>query len=105
MHSGALFIPAQDDNDRNHKKCQYINRVKETYPNLVVMGGVSRYEPLTSYSIYDICNETLRVIDETGANGRLIIASTNSIHSGVRPENYLAMQYVRRHTPVSYKQP
>lgn len=79
-----------------------ILKVKESYPNLVVMGGISCYEPLSSYSIAEIAEETKRVIASIGANGRFIIASSNSVHSDAKPENFLTMHYVRKSTPIPY---
>jgi len=79
-----------------------ICKVKETYPDLVVMGGINCYEPLSNYSLPEIIAETRRVINEVGKNGRFIIASSNSIHSEAKPENYLAMHLVRKNTPVVY---
>ena len=70
--------------------------VKEKYPNLTVMGGINCYEPLTSFSIEEIKEETLSVLEKVGNGGRHIIASSNSIHSKVKPENYLAMQHSRK---------
>lgn len=70
--------------------------VKEKYPNLTVMGGINCYEPLTSFSIEEIKEETLSVLEKVGNGGRYIIASSNSIHSKVKPENYLAMQQARK---------
>ena len=35
--------------------------------------------------------ETLGVMREAAAGGGLILSSSNSIHSGVKPGNYLAM--------------
>ena len=77
-----------------------IKAVKEKYPDLTVMGGVDCFEPLSKYSISEMIDETKRVIGQLGANGRFIIASSNSVHSDVKPENYLAMHYVRKNTPV-----
>jgi len=76
--------------------------IKEKYPELVVMGGIDCYEPLSRYSLSDMIDETKRVINEIGENGRFIISSSNSIHSETKPENYLAMHYVRKSTPVTY---
>jgi len=80
-----------------------IMQVKEDYPDLVVMGGINCFEPLCSYSLFDICEETRHMIETIGKNGRYIIASSNSIHSGVKPENYLAMNYIRKSIPVIYE--
>jgi uroporphyrinogen decarboxylase len=79
-----------------------ITAVKERYPNLVVMGGINCYEPLCAFSEKEIAAETKRVIGTVGRNGRFILASSNSVHSDVKPENYRIVQQVRRETPLSY---
>jgi uroporphyrinogen decarboxylase len=76
--------------------------VKDAYPELTVMGGIDCFEPLSKYSLAEISMETTRVLDKVGKNGRFIIASSNSVHSDTRPENYLAMHFVRKNTPVVY---
>ncbi len=80
-----------------------ITAVKAQYPNLVVMGGINCYEPLCQYSLEEVETETKRVIDLVGKNGRYVIASSNSVHSDVKPENYLKMQEIRKSVPVKYE--
>ncbi|MEG2626138.1 MAG: uroporphyrinogen decarboxylase family protein [Christensenella sp.] len=77
--------------------------VKEKYKNLVVMGGINCYQPLCEFSEEEIAEETRMVIGTIGMDGRYIIASSNSVHSDAKPENYAMMQKVRRETPVIYK--
>jgi uroporphyrinogen decarboxylase len=77
-----------------------ILKTKETYPNLVVMGGVNCYEPLCEYSVEALEAETRRVIKTVGRGGRFVIASSNSIHSDVKAENYMAMLRVRKELAV-----
>ena len=76
--------------------------VKEKYPDLVVMGGINCYEPLCEFNEEQIAEETRRVIRTVGQDGRFIIASSNSVHSDAKPENYLVMQHVRREMLVEY---
>lgn len=76
--------------------------VKRRHPNLVVMGGINCYEPLCEYSLEELTNETKRVLETVGKNGRFIIASSNSVHSDVKPENYVELHKIRRETPVVY---
>ncbi len=80
-----------------------IMAVKEKYKDLVVMGGINCYEPLCEFSEEQIAEETRRMINTVGVDGRYIIASSNSVHSDAKPENYRVMQEVRRETPVIYK--
>lgn len=75
---------------------------KEKYPDLTVMGGINCYEPLCEYSLDEIAQETKDVLARVGQGGRFIIASSNSVHSDVKPENYKRMHEVRWETPISY---
>ncbi len=77
--------------------------VKQKYPKLVVMGGINCYEPLCTFTLDEIEAETKRVLDLVGTGGRYVIASSNSVHSDVKPENYMKMQEVRKATPVAYR--
>ena len=70
--------------------------VKEKYKKLVVMGGINCYKPLCEYSTEQMAQETQDVIKTIGQGGRFIIASSNSVHSDAKPENYLTMQNVRK---------
>jgi uroporphyrinogen decarboxylase len=76
--------------------------VKNKYPDLVVMGGINCFEPLCTYSIEEISAETEKAVRTIGKNGRYIIASSNSVHSDARPENYEAMQKTRKKIAVEY---
>lgn len=77
--------------------------VKEAYPRLTVMGGINCYEPLCQYDTAKLEKETRRVLDTVGRDGRFILASSNSVHSDVKPENFVKMHEVRRSTPVLYE--
>jgi uroporphyrinogen decarboxylase len=58
---------------------------------LCLMGNVSCVTTLCSGTIEEVRQETKDVIRKAGKGGGLICGSSNSIHSGVRPENYVAM--------------
>lgn len=58
---------------------------------LCLMGNVSCVTTLCSGTIEEVRQETKEVIRKAGKGGGLICGSSNSIHSGVRPENYVAM--------------
>jgi len=58
---------------------------------LCLMGNVSCVTTLCSGTVEEVRQETKEVIRKAGKGGGLICASSNSIHSGVRPENYVAM--------------
>ncbi len=77
-----------------------ILETKLKYPNVVVMGGINCYEPLCEYSVEALEAETQRVIETVGRGGRFIIASSNSVHSDVKVENYMAMQRVRKRLAI-----
>lgn len=68
-----------------------IFEVKNRYRNLTVMGGVNCGAPLTDYPVEELVEEVKRVLGRLMPGGRYIIASSNSIHSRVKPENLLAM--------------
>ena len=54
-------------------------------------GNVSCAFSLVSGTVEDVRQETKEVIRKAGKRGGLICMSSNSIHSGVKPQNYLAM--------------
>lgn len=70
--------------DMGVAKAKYGNRV-------CLMGNVSCAFSLVTGSTDEVVAETKDVIRKGGKGGGLICMSSNSIHSGVKPENYLAM--------------
>ena len=58
---------------------------------ICLIGNVSCVTTLCSGTVEEVRQETKEVIRKAGKGGGLICASSNSIHSGVRPENYVAM--------------
>lgn len=56
-----------------------------------LMGNVSCAYSLVSGTTDEVRQETKEVIRKAGKGGGLICMSSNSIHSGVKPENYVAM--------------
>jgi len=54
-------------------------------------GNVSCAFSLVSGTVEEVRQETKEVIRKAGKGGGLICMSSNSIHSGVKPENYVAM--------------
>jgi uroporphyrinogen decarboxylase len=54
-------------------------------------GNVDCAHTLTHGTEKQVVEETLRVIRQAAPGGGLILSSSNSIHSGVKPGNYLAM--------------
>lgn len=69
-----------------------IAHVKEKYGDKVaIKGNVDCAHTLTFGSVQDVINETLDVIRKAAGGGGFILSSSNSIHSAVKPENYLAM--------------
>lgn len=56
-----------------------------------LMGNVNCATNLCTGTIEDVREETKEVIRKAGKGGGLICLSSNSIHSGVKPENYVAM--------------
>ena len=69
-------------------------------------GNVSCAFSLVSGTVDEVREETKEVIRKAGKGGGLICMSSNSIHSGVKPENYVAMvETVKEYGkyPLSFK--
>ena len=66
--------------------------IKQQYPNLTVMGGIDCDTPLTTYTPEQMTEYVKGVLATHAPGGRYICASSNSVHSSARPENFLAMQ-------------
>jgi uroporphyrinogen decarboxylase len=58
---------------------------------ICLCGNVSCAFSLVSGTVEDVVQETKEVIRKAGKGGGLICMSSNSVHSGVKPENYVAM--------------
>jgi uroporphyrinogen decarboxylase len=65
--------------------------VRAKYPDLCLMGNVNCGATLSWRSEEEVRQEVKECIKKAGYGGRYICMSSNSIHSGVRPENYMAM--------------
>jgi uroporphyrinogen decarboxylase len=61
-----------------------------------VCGGVDTGAPLSDWSVPELVAEVRRRIRELAPGGGWMIASSNSIHSGVRPENFQAQELAAR---------
>lgn len=69
-----------------------IGEMKRSYGRqLALKGNVDCAHTLTRGTERQVVEETLSVIRKAAEGGGLILSSSNSIHSGVRPGNYLAM--------------
>ena len=69
-----------------------IAAIKAKYGDRVaIKGNVDCADTLTFGSVDDVIKETLDVIRKAAEGGGFILSSSNSIHSAVKPENYLAM--------------
>ena len=69
-----------------------IGELKRDIGNRVALkGNVDCAHTLTFGSERDVVEETKRVIAQAGEGGGLILSSSNSIHSAVKPGNYLAL--------------
>jgi len=58
---------------------------------LTVIGGIDCGELLTNGSQEDVIAETKKLLKNVSSSGGHILASSNTIHPEVKPENYLAM--------------
>ncbi|MCC7451010.1 MAG: hypothetical protein IT324_26580 [Anaerolineae bacterium] len=69
-----------------------IAEVKRRYGDrFAVCGGIDTGDPLSRWPVADLVKEVRRRIEELAPGGGWMIASSNTIHSSVRPENYHAM--------------
>ena len=69
-----------------------IGEAKEKFGDKVCLcGNVSCAFSLVSGTAEEVRQETKDVIKKAGIGGGLICMSSNSVHSGVKPENYVAM--------------
>ncbi len=69
-----------------------IGEVKIKFGDRICLyGNVSCAFALVTGTVEEVQQETREVIRKAGKGGGLICASSNSIHSGVKPENYVAM--------------
>jgi uroporphyrinogen decarboxylase len=74
-----------------------IVEVKHRYANrLCVIGGIDAGDPLSHWPAPALVDEVRRRVDELAPGGGWIIASSNSLHASVRPENYAAMVWAAR---------
>jgi uroporphyrinogen decarboxylase len=74
-----------------------IGAVKAKYgARIALKGNVNCAETLTFGSLSDVIAETKEAIRKGGPGGGYILSSGNTIHSSVKPENYLAMLHTLR---------
>ncbi len=66
--------------------------IKKTYGNrIAIKGNVDCAYTLTFKSVTETIEETRRCIETGAPGGGYILSSSNTIHSAVKPENYIAM--------------
>lgn len=69
-----------------------IGEAKQKYGDrLCLMGNVNCATTLSFGTVEEVRQETKEVIRKAGLGGGLIVSSSNSIHSVVKPENYVEM--------------
>ena len=85
-----------------------IRFIKEKYGNRVCLkGNINCTKTLVDGSFKDIENEVKNCIKRAALGGGYIISSSNTIHSRVKPENYLRMLEVLKkygNYPINYKE-
>lgn len=70
-----------------------IGEVKQKYGDrLCLMGSVNCATTLSSGTLEEVRQETKEVIRKAEIGGELIAASSHSIHSAVKPENYVEVR-------------
>ena len=70
--------------------------VKRKFPSLTLWGGISCGRMLAFESPERIREEVRRVIESCAPGGGFILGSSNSIHAGIPPRNFVAMQEAAR---------
>jgi uroporphyrinogen decarboxylase len=74
-----------------------IVKVKAAYGDqIAVAGGIDCGEPLQQWSASELVAEVRRRIRQLAPGGGWLIASSNAVFSGTRPENYLALVWATR---------
>jgi uroporphyrinogen decarboxylase len=74
-----------------------ISDVKRRYGDrFTVCGGIDTGDPLSNWPVDELVAEVRRRIRELAPGGGWMIASSNSVHSSVRPENYQALVMATR---------
>ncbi len=69
-----------------------LRHIKEKYGSrIAIKGNVDCAKTLTFGSVEDTIEETKHCLEIGMEGGGYILSSSNSIHSGVKPENYIAM--------------
>jgi uroporphyrinogen decarboxylase len=63
---------------------------------ICVIGGIDAGDPLSRWSASAVVDEVRRRVDDLAPGGGWIIASSNSLHASVLPENYAAMVWATR---------
>ena len=66
--------------------------VKRKYPTLTVVGAIDCDAPLTDYTPEEMEAYVKKVLSTHAPGGRYICATSNSVHSAAKPENFVAMQ-------------
>ena len=82
--AGIHPIDPESGMDIGEAKAKYGNRV-------CLLGNIDCGETLCWKTEEEVRQEVKECIRKAGAGGGLICASSNSIHSGVKPENYVTM--------------
>ncbi len=73
-------------------QCLDLAKVKEEIGNRIcLMGNIDCLDTLVNGSTRDVEEEVQRAIKIAAPGGGYILASSNSIHPGVKPDNYIAM--------------
>ena len=66
--------------------------LKKQYPSLTVVGAVDCDAPLTEYTPEQMEAYVKGILATHAPGGRYICATSNSVHSAAKPENFVAMQ-------------
>jgi uroporphyrinogen decarboxylase len=64
---------------------------KEIGHRICILGNIDCVETLVTGRTREVEEEVIRAIEAAGPGGGYILSSSNTIHPGVKPENYIAM--------------
>jgi uroporphyrinogen decarboxylase len=99
FHSDGYFMDIVDDliaagidglNPIEKAAGMDVYELRRRYPETILVGGLDVTHLLVEGSPDDVRAETRRMIDETGADGRLLIGSSTELEDNVPLANYLA---------------
>jgi uroporphyrinogen-III decarboxylase len=86
----TLYVHCNHDNTHNVSMC--MKDMKSRYGQQICLkGNIDCTAALCTGTEEEVILEVQRCLDEAASGSGLILSSSNTIHRGVKPENYRAM--------------